>query len=146
MRQVRYVPETMPAERLLEEFTKNRISVAVVIDEFGGTAGIISLEDVLEEIFGEIDDEHDTPDMVEKSTGAGEWVFSTRLEVKYLNDKYDIGIEESDEYDTLAGFIIYHEGGIPSSGSTVTIGDKQIRILKSSSSRLELVKIKIISL
>ena len=140
---VRYVTETMPVEKLLEEFTKNRISVAVVIDEFGGTAGIISLEDILEEIFGEIDDEHDTPDMVEKEVGENEWVFSTRLEVDYLNEKYGVDIEESDEYDTLAGFIIFHENGIPAAGSTVIIGNKQIRILKSSSSRLELVKVKI---
>jgi len=139
----RYVTETMPAEKLLEEFTKSRVSVAVVIDEFGGTAGIISLEDILEEIFGEIDDEHDTPDMVEKEVGENEWVFSTRLEVEYLNEKYGVGIEESDEYDTLAGFIIFHENGIPASGSTVIIGNKQIKILKSSSSKLELVKMKI---
>lgn len=140
----KFVPETMPAEKLLEEFTKNRSSVAVVIDEFGGTAGIISLEDILEEIFGEIDDEHDTSDMVEKVIGEGEYVFSSRLEVRYLNEKYDLNIEESDEYDTLAGYIIFHENGIPSAGETVSISDKQIEILKSSSSRLELVKIKVV--
>lgn len=139
---VRYVPETMPAERLLEEFTKNRTSVAVVIDEFGGTAGIISLEDVLEEIFGEIDDEHDVPELVEKETGENEYIFSSRLEVKYLNDKYGLGIEESDEYETLAGYIIYNQDGIPPEGSEVHIGDKLIRILKSSSSRIELVEVK----
>lgn len=140
---VRYVTETMPAENLLGEFTKSKSSVAVVIDEFGGTAGIISLEDILEEIFGEIDDEHDTSDMIEKVLGENEWVFSSRLEVDYLNEKYGVGIEESDEYDTLAGFIISHENGIPSAGSTVIIGNKQIKILKSSSSKLELVKVKI---
>lgn len=143
MMPVRYVPETMAVEKLLEDFTKSRSSVAVVIDEFGGTAGIISLEDILEEIFGEIEDEHDTPEMVEKQTGENEWVFSSRLEVEYLNEKYGVGIPESDEYDTLAGFIIYHENGIPAAGKTVIIGNKQIRILKSSSSRLELVKVKI---
>lgn len=140
---VSYVPETMPAEKMLEEFTASRISVAVVIDEFGGTAGIISLEDILEEIFGEIEDEHDTPEMVEKQLADNEWVFSSRLEVDYLNEKYGIDIPDSEEYDTLAGFIIYHENGIPSAGKTVIIGNKQIRILKSSSSKLELVKIKI---
>lgn len=141
---VKYVPETLPAETLLEEFTKSRTSVAVVIDEFGGTAGIISLEDILEEIFGEIDDEHDTPDMVEKRIGDGEYVFSSRLEVKYLNEKYDLGIEESDEYDTLAGYIIFHEDGIPPAGSEVNIDNKLIRILKSSSSRIELVKVRLL--
>lgn len=139
-----YVPETMPAEQLLELFTKNRISIAVVIDEFGGTAGIISLEDVLEEIFGEIDDEHDTPEMIEKVTREGEYVLSSRLEVKYLNEKYDLGIEEDEEYDTLAGFIIYHQNGIPAEGEVINIGNKRIKILKSSSSRLELVKMKIL--
>lgn len=141
--QAHYVPETMPAEKVLEAFTKNRISVAVVIDEFGGTAGIISLEDVLEEIFGEIDDEHDTPDLVEKHTDDDEYVLSSRLEVKYLNEKYDLGIEENEEYDTLAGYIIFHENGIPHTGSIVTIGNKQIKILRSTSSRIELVKVKI---
>lgn len=141
---VRYVPETMPAERLLEEFTKNRTSVAVVIDEFGGTAGIISLEDVLEEIFGEIDDEHDTSDMVEKQTGDNEYVFSSRLEVKYLNEKYGLGIEESDEYETLAGYILFNEDGIPETGAELSIDNKAIRILKSTSSRIELVKIRIL--
>lgn len=141
---VRYVPETMPAERLLEEFTKNRTSVAVVIDEFGGTAGIISLEDVLEEIFGEIDDEHDTPDLVEKQTGENEYILSSRLEVKYLNEKYGLGIEESDEYETLAGYIIFNEDGIPPTGAEIRIDNKLIRILRSASSRIELVKVRIL--
>lgn len=142
--QATYVPETMPAEKLLESFTQNRISIAVVIDEFGGTAGIISLEDVLEEIFGEIDDEHDTSDMVEKVVSEGEYVLSSRLEVKYLNEKYNLGIEESEEYETLAGFIIYHENGIPSAGTDIVIDNKEIRILRSTSSKIELVKVKIL--
>lgn len=141
---VRYVPETMPAERMLSEFTKKRESVAVVIDEFGGTAGIISIEDVLEEIFGEIDDEHDTPDMVELQTNPSEYIFSSRLEVKYLNEKYDLGIEDSEEYDTLAGYIIFNEGGIPPVGSDITIDNKLITILESTSSRIDLVKVQII--
>ncbi len=144
MREVRYVPETMPAEKFLAEFTTDRASVAIVLDEFGGTAGIISLEDVLEEIFGEIDDEHDVQDLVEKQTAENEYVFSCRLEVKYLNAKYGLGIEESDEYETLAGYIIFNEDGIPPVGAEVHIGDKLIRILKSSSSRLELVKIRVL--
>ena len=129
---------------MLEEFTKDRISVAVVIDEFGGTAGIISLEDVLEEIFGEIDDEHDTSDMVEKQVAENEYVFSSRLEVKYLNERYGLGIEESDEYETLAGYIISNENGIPPAGAEITVDNKMIRILKSSSSRIELVKVKLL--
>ncbi len=142
MMEVNYVPETMPLQSMLENFIKHRSNIAVVIDEFGGTAGIISLEDVLEQIFGEIEDEHDVPDLVEKQVGPGEYVFSCRLEVKYLNERYDLGIEESREYDTLAGFIIYHYEGIPGAGETVYIGDLQLRILRTTRSRIELARVK----
>ena len=142
MMEVSFVPETMPLQSVLENFIKHRSNVAVVIDEFGGTAGIISLEDVLEQIFGEIEDEHDVPDLIEKQVGEQEWVFSCRLEVKYLNEKYDLGIEESREYDTLAGFIIYNYDGIPSSGETVVIGNLQLRILRTTRSRIELARVK----
>ena len=142
MMEVNYVPETMPLQSMLENFIKHRSNIAVVIDEFGGTAGIISLEDVLEQIFGEIEDEHDVPDLVEKQVGPGEYVFSCRLEVKYLNERYDLGIEESREYDTLAGFIIYHYEGIPGAGETVSIGDLQLRILRTTRSRIELARVK----
>lgn len=144
IKEVLYVTETMPLQKLLHEFIRRKSSLAVVIDEFGGTAGIISLEDILEEIFGEIDDEHDTPDLVEKVIGDREYVFSCRLEVEYLNEKYDLRIEESEEYDTLAGYIIYHEQGIPPVGTTITIDNKSIKILKSSSSRLELARVRIL--
>ena len=142
MMEVNYVPETMPLQSMLENFIKHRSNIAVVIDEFGGTAGIISLEDVLEQIFGEIEDEHDVPDLVEKQVGPGEYVFSCRLEVKYLNERYDLGIEESREYDTLAGFIIYNYEGIPGAGETVYIGDLQLRILRTTRSRIELARVK----
>ncbi|MBR6831148.1 MAG: HlyC/CorC family transporter [Tidjanibacter sp.] len=141
---VDYVPETMYVEKLLNHFTKKRSSVAVVIDEFGGTAGTISMEDVLEEIFGDIEDEHDERDLVERKVGEKEWVLSCRLEVEYLNEKYDLGIEENDEYDTLAGFIISHAEGIPPAGTTINLNKMQIKVLKSSSARLELAKVKII--
>lgn len=112
MMQVNFVPETMPLQLMLQNFIKHRSNIAVVIDEFGGTAGVISLEDVLEQIFGEIEDEHDIPDLTEKQVGQDEYVLSCRLEVKYLNEKYGLGIEESKEYDTLAGFIIFNYDGI----------------------------------
>ncbi len=140
--EVNYVPETMPLHAMLENFIKHRSNIAVVIDEFGGTAGIISLEDVLEQIFGEIEDEHDVPELIEKQVDADEYVFSCRLEVKYLNEKYGLGIEESREYDTLAGFIIYHYEGIPTSGETVVIGNLQLRILRTTRSRIELARVK----
>ena len=113
-----------------------------MIDEFGGTAGIISLEDVLEQIFGEIEDEHDIPDLVEKQTGESEYVFSCRLEVKYLNEKYGLGIAESREYDTLAGFIIFHYEGIPAAGETLAFGGLELEILRTSRSRIELARVR----
>ena len=136
-----YVAETMPLQAMLETFTKRRASIAVVIDEFGGTAGIISLEDVLEEIFGEIEDEHDVEDLVEKRVEERHWIFSSRLEVDYLNEEYSLGIPDSEEYDTLAGYIIAEHGGIPQEGETLENEMFAIKILHRDGSRLDLVEI-----
>ncbi|MCH5331327.1 MAG: HlyC/CorC family transporter [Alistipes sp.] len=141
---VDYVAETLPLQNMLEHFMKSRSNVAVVIDEFGGTAGIISLEDVLEQIFGEIEDEHDTPELIEKCVRDGEYVFSCRLEVRYLNERYGLDIEESEEYDTLAGYIIYHYEGLPSAGESLTVGNLHIRILRTTRSRIELARVEIL--
>lgn len=141
---VRYVPETMLTEKLMGDMIRSRQSVAVVIDEFGGTAGIISLEDALEEIVGEIEDEHDEPEMVEKVLKDKQWVLSCRLEVSYLNERYGLGLSEEGEYDTLAGYIIDHYGGIPSVGTLIESEGKEIKILKSTSSRVELAKVRIL--
>lgn len=137
-----YVAETMPLQAMLETFTKRKASIAVVIDEFGGTAGIISLEDVLEQIFGEIEDEHDVQELVEREIEAGEWEFSARLEVEYLNEKYGLGIPESEEYDTLAGYLIAEYGGIPHEGDEIRAGGYLMRVLQREQSRLDLVKVK----
>lgn len=142
MMQVNFVPETMPLQLVLQNFIKYRTNIAVVIDEFGGTAGVISLEDVLEQIFGEIEDEHDVPDLTEKQVGPDEYVLSCRLEVKYLNEKYGLGIEESREYDTLAGFIIFNYEGIPTAGETVFVGGLQVRILRTTRSRIDLARVR----
>lgn len=142
MMQVNFVPETMPLQLVLQNFIKHRTNIAVVIDEFGGTAGVISLEDVLEQIFGEIEDEHDVPDLTEKQVGPDEYVLSCRLEVKYLNEKYGLGIEESREYDTLAGFIIFNYDGIPTAGETVFVGGLQVRILRTTRSRIDLARVR----
>ena len=142
MMQVNFVPETMPLQLVLQNFIKHRTNIAVVIDEFGGTAGVISLEDVLEQIFGEIEDEHDVPDLTEKQVGPDEYVLSCRLEVKYLNGKYGLGIEESREYDTLAGFIIFNYEGIPTAGETVFVGGLQVRILRTTRSRIDLARVR----
>ena len=138
---VDYVPETMPLQEMLTQFIKQKSNIAVVIDEFGGTAGIISLEDVLEQIFGEIEDEHDVEDMVEKQISDSEYVLSCRLEVEYLNEKYDLGIAESEEYDTLAGYIIYRYKELPTAGTQMEFDGLKIKILRTTRSRIELARI-----
>lgn len=137
-----YVAETMPLQSMLETFTKRKASIAVVIDEFGGTAGIISLEDVLEQIFGDIEDEHDVQEMVERSIDERAWQFSSRLKVEYLNETYALVIPESEEYDTLAGYIIAEYGGIPHEGEVMDTDQFIIKILKREGSRLDLVELR----
>ena len=136
-----YVAETMPLQDMLETFTKRRASIAVVIDEFGGTAGIISLEDVLEQIFGEIEDEHDVQELIERQTADNEWLFSARHEVEYLNENYNLNIPESDEYDTLAGYIIAEHGGIPLEGEELCNERFCIKIVSRKQSRLDVVSV-----
>ncbi len=138
---VSYVTESMEVQRVLSGFIRGRSSLAVVIDEFGGTAGMITLEDILEEIFGEIDDEHDTPERIEKRTADGAYIFSGRLEVEALNKKYGLQIPESDDYDTLAGYIIFHHDGLPRQGETLSMGGMTIRVLKANGSKLDLVRL-----
>lgn len=142
MMKVHYVPESMPLQALLQTMIKHHANIAVVIDEFGGTAGIVSMEDVLEEIFGEIMDEHDVDDEIEKQLSEHEFVFSCRLEVEYLNERYNLDIEESEEYETLAGLIIYHFDGLPKAGETIMIGNLQLKILRTRGSRIELARVK----
>ena len=142
---VDYVAETLPLHDLLTQFTKNKSNIAVVIDEFGGTAGIISLEDVLEQIFGEIEDEHDKPDMVEKRISDKEFVFSCRLEVEYINEKYNLDIPESDEYDTLAGYIISRYEELPIAGTVMEFDGLRIKIMSTTRSRIELAKVELLS-
>ena len=142
---VDYVAETLPLHDLLTQFTKSKSNIAVVIDEFGGTAGIISLEDVLEQIFGEIEDEHDKPDMIEKRISDKEFVFSCRLEVEYLNDKYNLALPESDEYDTLAGYIISRYEELPTAGTIMEFDGLRIKILSTTRSRIELAKVELLT-
>ncbi len=141
IKQVDYVPESMPVQKLLTSFIKQHHSVAVVIDEFGGTAGMVTIEDILEEIFGEIEDEHDDHYLVEKKTGDKEFILSGRLEVKTLNEKYRLGIPESDDYDTLAGYVIDRYQGIPGVGETIVTDSMKIRVLRIDASRVELLRV-----
>lgn len=139
--EVDFVPESLSAQKLLSMLIRNNRAIAVVIDEFGGTAGVVSMEDVLEEIFGEIEDEHDSQDLIEKTEGEGIYVLSGRLEVEYLNEKYGLAIPESDEYDTLAGYVIYYHEGIPEQGEVLRLDDKEIRVLRVDHSKLDLMKV-----
>ncbi len=138
------VPETMPANKLLEILMKEKKSIALVVDEFGGTSGLVTVEDILEEIFGEIQDEHDFIQLVEKQVGEREFIFSGRLEIDYLNEQYNLGIPEMDDYETVAGFILYHYENIPSLNETIIIDRFEFKILKVTRTRLELVKLKVV--
>ncbi|MBN2814535.1 MAG: HlyC/CorC family transporter [Bacteroidales bacterium] len=142
MLNISYIPETMAASKLLKKFIQEHRSMAVVVDEFGGISGIVTIEDIMEEIFGEIDDEHDIDEFIEKNPEAGFYIFSGRLEIDYLNEKYSLGIPESEEYDTLAGFIIYQHQNIPKVNDKIITEAFEIRILKVTRTRIELVSLK----
>lgn len=139
---VQEVPETMLLQTLLQTLIRNKTNTAVVLDEFGGTAGLVSLEDVLEQIFGEIEDEHDRPELVEKQVGEDEYILSCRLEVEDLNEKYGLGIPLSDEYDTLAGYIISLYGSLPPLTETLHADGLEINVLRRTRSRLEVARVK----
>ena len=118
-------------------------SLAVVVDEFGGTAGMLTIEDIIEEIFGEIEDEHDTQDLVNKKTGENEYLFSGRLEIENINEKYNLHLPESDEYETIAGLILAHHQSIPKLNERIVIQPFVFKILKVSSTRVELIQLSI---
>ena len=136
-----YVPETMSQRKLLEAFTRSNKSLAVVIDEFGGTAGMVTLEDLLEQIFGEIEDEHDADHLVEKEVAPGEYVLAGRLEIDHLNETYDLRIPESDRYETLAGYILDRSEDLPKPGDTLRADGLKIKILRTGHARIELVQL-----
>lgn len=138
-----YVPETLPAQKLMRTLMQQKKSLAVVVDEFGGTSGIISLEDLLEEIIGEIEDEHDNQNLIAKKTGNDEYILSGRLEIERINEMFEIEIPESDEYQTLGGFILAHHQRFPQLNENVSIGKFHFRIVKQRSNKIELVKLTI---
>lgn len=143
LRKISIVPETMLASKLLKMFVEEKRSIALVVDEFGGTSGMITIEDLLEEIVGDIEDEHDSKDLVERVVKPNEYILSGRLEIDYLNEKFNLGLPESSDYETLAGLILFYHGSMPGNNETVRIGKVFIKILRSSSTKLELVNLKI---
>jgi CBS domain containing-hemolysin-like protein len=143
MRKIAIVPETMQASRLLKVFVEEKKNIAVVVDEFGGTSGMVTIEDVVEEIVGDIEDEHDTNELVEKVTGENQYVLSGRLEIDYLNDKYGINLPEEDEFETLAGMVMYYHGSIPGQNDSIRIGNITVKVLKVSATRIDLISLRV---
>ena len=137
-----FVPEPMLVNDVLEKLTRESKSIAVVIDEYGGTSGIITVEDIVEELFGEIEDEHDNYDLHEKKISEGIYEFSSRLEIEYLNKSYSLDLPESESYDTLGGLIVFNKEEIPQVGDEVLINGYSIQIIHASSSKIEKVVLK----
>jgi CBS domain containing-hemolysin-like protein len=139
--QIPIVPENMAAQKLMKTFMLQKKSIAVVVDEFGGTAGIVTLEDIMEEIFGEIEDEHDNRGYLAKQTAENEYLFSGRLEVKTANTRFNLNIPESDDYETIAGFILSNHQHFPKVNEVIRIEGFTVKCVKVTNNRIELVKL-----
>lgn len=143
VREISFIPETMPARDVLSNFIEKSLNIAVVVDEFGGTAGLVTMEDIMEEIFGEIEDEYDEEMMTEEKVGDNAYVFSSRLEIDYLNEKYNLSLPVSEEYETLAGLLIHYAEDIPDIREKIDIEDYSFVILSSSEKKIDKVKLTI---
>lgn len=144
LRSISFVPAAIPAKELLEKFTKSKSNIAIVVDEYGGTAGVVTIEDIIEEIFGEIEDEHDVEDLIEEKISENEYRFSGRMEIDYLNEEYDFKFTESEEYETLGGLIINQLETIPEKGTMLEVGAYNLQIEEVSDRRIEVVKVTVI--
>ncbi|WP_372975662.1 hemolysin family protein, partial [Muriicola sp.] len=140
---VEFVPETMLIHEILKILTKKRKSMAVVLDEYGGTSGVMTVEDIVEELFGEIEDEHDTTDLHEEQLDERTFKFSARLEVDYINETYKLELPDTEEFETLGGLIVHETGEIPEQDSKIRIGDYLFTILEVSSTKIDLVTLEI---
>lgn len=137
------VPETMPVHKLMKIFMQQKKSIGIVVDEFGGTSGIVTLEDIVEEIFGEIEDEHDTTNLVCKKLSDNEYILSARLEIEKVNETFDLSLPESDDYLTISGLILDKYQGFPKLHEEVQIENYKFKIIKVSATKIELVKLKV---
>lgn len=140
---IQFVPEAKPGKELLEMFAKVSGTMAVVVDEYGGTAGIVTIEDVIEEIFGEIEDEHDSEDLLEEKISDEEYRFSARLEVDYLNDTYGFTFEEDEDFETLGGLVLSKTESIPDSGDRVELDDYSLEVEAVSEHRIDVIRVRV---
>ena len=138
-----FVPETMLVKDVLNILIKKRKSIAVVIDEYGGTSGMMTVEDIVEELFGEIEDEHDSVELIEEKIDEATFRFSARLEVDYINETHKLDLPESENYETLGGLIVNHTEGIPQENDMVEIEGFQFSILQVSNTKIELVQVRL---
>lgn len=143
LREMPFVPETMPASKLMKTFMQQKKSMAIVVDEFGGTSGLITLEDIVEEIFGDIEDEHDKDHYIAKRLDSGEYLLSARLEIEKVNDEFDLDLPESDEYMTIGGLILHEYQSFPKLNEVVKIGRWEFKIIKNTATKIELVRLKV---
>ena len=144
IQQMPYVPETMAARKLMQIFLQQKKSLGVVVDEFGGTSGIVSLEDIVEEIFGDIEDEHDNTKYVAKVLNDGDYLLSARLEIEKVNELFDLNLPESDDYMTVGGLILHEYQSFPKLNEVVKIGHFEFKIIKNTMTKIELVKLKVV--
>ena len=143
IRTLPFVPETMTAQKLMHIFLQQKRSLAIVVDEFGGTSGLVSLEDIVEEIFGDIEDEHDSNNYVAKKTDSGEYILSARLEIEKVNEMFALDLPESDDYMTVGGLILHENHSFPTLNEIVVIDKFEFKIIKSTMTKIELVRLKI---
>lgn len=141
IREILFIPETMSAQKLMQIFLQQKKSIGIVVDEFGGTSGLVSLEDIVEEIFGDIQDEHDNESYVAKQTKDGAYILSARLEIDKVNDMFNLQLPESDEYMTIGGLILHYYQSFPKVNEIVKIGKFQFKIIKNSATKIELVRL-----
>lgn len=143
IQQIPIVPETMSAHKLMQLFMQKKKSLAIVVDEFGGTSGIVSLEDLVEEIFGDIEDEHDTTSYIAKQISENEFVLSARLEIEKVNEMFNLDLPESDDYQTIGGLILNQYQSFPKLHEVIEIGQYQFKIIKVAATKIELVRLKV---